>query len=71
MPTDDHFTALIDSDMKSNNTLDYYYYDNWKRGGIVLNFNDSRINILNKYNIYLVIYQKIIYLLWLYIFIKN
>ena len=59
MPTDDHFTALIVSDMKSNNTLDYYYYDSLNRGGIVLYFNDSLINILNKYNIYLVIYHKI------------
>ena len=59
MPTDDHITALIVSDMKSNNTLDYYYYDSLNRGGIFLNFNDSLINILNKYNIYLVIYHKI------------
>ncbi len=34
MPMDDHFTALIDSDMKSNNTLDYYY-DSLNKGGIV------------------------------------
>ena len=37
MPSFNHFTALLVSDLKANNTLDYFCYDGLNRGGIVLN----------------------------------
>ena len=59
MPSNNHFSSILVSDIKLNNSLDYFYYDGMNEGGNILKYNGRLNYILENYNVYLAIYHKI------------
>ena len=39
MPSNNHFTPILVSDIKLNNSLEYFYYDEMNEGGKIFNYN--------------------------------